>query len=282
MSGWTKTLVRHACSSHRQDQGDLAITKIHNGAAAALSSPADNGAWGGPDATQGADASSLAQSDSGLDMLKLFEGLQLDSYEDSAGVRTIGYGHTGSDVQPGQHISGPQAETLLRSDTGWAEQAVRDNVDVPLSQQQFDALTSFTYNVGEGAFEGSTLLARLNSGDYDGAQSEFGNWVNAGGQPLEGLVNRREAEAAMFGGDGPQDAPTSSVAGRANGGATGRSGLSGASGSSSGHEVRDGDTLSAIAERYGVSLDALLAANPQITDPDLIFAGQRISLPAQG
>ncbi|MFC4728142.1 glycoside hydrolase family protein [Coralloluteibacterium thermophilus] len=210
-----------------------------------------------------ASAAGMSISDAGIDLIKGFEGLRLTSYQDSAGVWTIGYGHTGPEVGPGQTITQAQAEALLRQDVGWAENAVRNNVQVPLGQGQFDALVSFTFNVGAGAFGGSTLLQKLNAGDYAGAQNEFGRWIHAGGQVLPGLVNRRAAEAELFGNQAPGDVGTPPP-----GGST--------------YTVRPGDTLSGIAAAHGVTLQALLAANPEIANPDLIQVGQVIRIPAPG
>jgi GH24 family phage-related lysozyme (muramidase) len=150
----------------------------------------------------GSAAASPSLSAQGLDLVKRFEGLRLAAYQDSAGVWTIGYGHTGN-VRPGQRITEAQAEQLLRKDVAWAEDAVRKNVDVPLSQGQFDALVSFTFNLGSGALQRSTLLKKLNAGDYAGAQAEFGRFVHAGGRVLPGLVRRRADEAALFGSGEP-------------------------------------------------------------------------------
>lgn len=159
----------------------------------------------GTDGTQGQGtvAQNIALSDKGLDLICSFEGLRLDAYQDSGGVWTIGYGHTGSDVQPGQHISESRARELLRQDVATAEKAVRNLVKVPLTQGQYDALVSFTFNCGSGTLRNSTLLKKLNAGDYSGAQAEFGKFVHAGGQTLAGLVRRRQAEAEMFGNKAP-------------------------------------------------------------------------------
>jgi len=136
-------------------------------------------------------------SDSGLEMLKQFEGLRLKAYQDSAGVWTIGYGHTKT-AYPGMVITRSEAERLLRQDLQRFEKGVRDRVSVPLTQNQFDALVSFSFNVGVGAFSKSTLLKRLNQKDYAGAKQEFRRWVYAGGRRLQGLVNRRNKEANLF------------------------------------------------------------------------------------
>lgn len=140
----------------------------------------------------------------GIELIKGFEARRLTAYRDPAGVLTIGYGHTGADVRPGMTITAARAEELLRHDTGWAQDAVRSAVKVPLTQGQFDALTSFTFNLGAGALRSSTLLQKLNRGDYAGAQQEFGRWVHAGGVVLAGLVRRRAVEAKMFGSTGPR------------------------------------------------------------------------------
>jgi spore coat assembly protein SafA len=229
---------------------------------------ADIGAAAAVGAALGAGPSGMSLSPRGLNLIKGFEGLRLRAYQDSAGVWTIGYGHTAG-VRPGDRISQAQAEAFLRHDTGWAQQAVRDKVKVPLTQGQFDALTSFTFNLGAGALHGSTLLRKLNAGNYAGARAEFGKWVHAGGQRLEGLVRRRAAEAALFGSQAPSgstpqpaDTPSTPAPRRVT--------------------VARGDTLSAIAQCHGVSLSALIAANPQIHDPNLLFAGQQVNLPGAG
>lgn len=131
-------------------------------------------------------------------MIKRHEGLRLTAYRDSAGVLTIGYGHTGPDVYEGQTITAAEAERLLRADMAWAAQAVEELVRVPLTAAQRDALTSFVFNVGRPAFAESTLLRKLNAGNYDAAASEFDRWIYAGGKPLAGLATRRASERALF------------------------------------------------------------------------------------
>ena len=90
------------------------------------------------------------------------------------------------------------AEALLRHDLEWVESTINKNVKVPLNQNQYDALASFIYNVGAGAFRKSTLLRLLNQGDYTGAAGQFQRWNKAGGKVLRGLTRRRQAEAEKF------------------------------------------------------------------------------------
>lgn len=118
-------------------------------------------------------------SKQGADFIKRLEGLRLTAYKDSAGVVTIGYGHTG-DVRMGQTISEADADSYFTKDIAWAVDAVNGAVKVNLTQAQFDALVSFTFNVGAGAFRSSTLLKKLNAGDYSAVLGEMARWVYAG------------------------------------------------------------------------------------------------------
>ena len=153
----------------------------------------------------------LAISNAGLDLIASFEGFRADMYNDPAGHATIGFGHlihlgpiNGSEpAEFRQPLSLAAAKELLRKDAARFEQAVRTEVTVPLTQQQFDSLVSFAFNVGAGNLRGSTLLRKLNAADYAAARGEFAKWNKAGGQVLPGLVRRRAAEAQMFGGDAP-------------------------------------------------------------------------------
>ena len=149
------------------------------------------------------DRSSGKVSDNGLNIIKNHEGLRLTAYKPVAAEKyyTIGYGHYGPDVQPGQTITKEQAEDLLRKDVAGAEATVNKYVKVDLTQNQFDALVSFCYNVGSGNFKGSTLLKKLNKGDYEGAAQEFNKWNKGSGKVLGGLVKRRAAESALFSSD---------------------------------------------------------------------------------
>lgn len=133
----------------------------------------------------------------GLDLIKSYESLSLKAYRDSGGVPTIGWGSTRG-VRMGMQISQEQAESRLRDDLHTAESAVNRYVTVPLSQHQFDALVSLTFNIGTGAFQKSTLLRLLNAGRYSDAADQFRRWNKANGRVLPGLVKRRAAERALF------------------------------------------------------------------------------------
>ncbi|HEJ8083164.1 lysozyme [Serratia marcescens] len=141
-------------------------------------------------------------SDDGMALIKRFEGLRLQAYQDSVGVWTIGYGWTqpvaGRKVGAGMAIDVATAERLLVCGVAQFERGVERLVAVAITQGQFDALVSFAYNLGLRALENSTLLRRLNAGDRQGAADQFGRWVNAGGVRLDGLVARRAAERALF------------------------------------------------------------------------------------
>lgn len=138
-------------------------------------------------------------SDEGIACIKRWEGFKTQAYLDTGGVWTIGYGHTGKKYAfPNNVISEEKAEELLRSDLDWAEEAVNDLVVVKLSQSQFDALVSFVFNVGRTAFSRSTLLKKLNKGNYAEVPSELAKWKYDNGKVIEGLVNRRAAEAGLW------------------------------------------------------------------------------------
>jgi GH24 family phage-related lysozyme (muramidase) len=137
----------------------------------------------------------------GLQLLKSFEGFSATAYQDIVGVWTIGYGTT-SGIRPGMRVTQSQAEDLLRRDLFRFETAVANLVKVPLNENQFSALVSFVYNVGEGALAGSTLLRVLNQGNYREAANQFMRWNRAGGNEVAGLTRRRRAEQALFLGQG--------------------------------------------------------------------------------
>ena len=137
-------------------------------------------------------------SDNGLALTKRYEGLRLTAYQDQAGVWTIGYGHTGKDVQPHQTISPLEAEAFLRADLRDAIDCVNTAINTPLNQSQFDSLVDFCFNAGRGNFLGSTLRALLNENRFEEAAGQFGRWIDVKGQLNRGLQGRRAAEAAMF------------------------------------------------------------------------------------
>ena len=133
----------------------------------------------------------------GQGLTEQFEGCQLQSYQDTNGVWTLGYGHTAG-VSQGMSCTQAQAEAWLTGDIQWAVATVQRLVTVPLTQGQFDALVDFVFNVGSGNFAGSTLLKLLNAGDLAGAAGQFARWDIAGGQVSPGLLRRRIAEANRF------------------------------------------------------------------------------------
>lgn len=134
----------------------------------------------------------------GLALIKSSEGCRLSAYVCPAGVLTIGYGSTGPHVKPGMTITQAQADDLLRSDLRRFEDAVTEHGGT-CTDNQFAALTSFAFNLGESAFENSTLLNLHRQGKYGAAQAQFGLWTHGGGKILPGLVRRRAAEAALYG-----------------------------------------------------------------------------------
>jgi GH24 family phage-related lysozyme (muramidase) len=138
----------------------------------------------------------------GLDLIKSFEGYRLDAYQCPAKVWTIGYGHTGKvglkSICKGMKISVTTAESLLKSDLKSFEKTVTNLVKVKLTQNQFDALVSFTYNVGSANLKASTLLRKLNDGDYSGAAEQFEKWNKVNGEVLSGLTRRRKDEKDLF------------------------------------------------------------------------------------
>ena len=139
----------------------------------------------------------MKTSAEGLALIKKFEGLELTAYKCAAGVWTIGYGHT-KDVQEGDEWSEAHADHMLEVELEEFEEYINDNVTVALSQNQFDALVSWVYNLGPANLKASTMLKVLNSGDYEGVPAQIQRWNKAGGKVLEGLIRRRKAEALLF------------------------------------------------------------------------------------
>jgi lysozyme len=143
-------------------------------------------------------ANDLTYSGMGLSLTEQFEGCELTAYQDQVGVWTIGYGHTGPDVTPGLSITLDQAQALLAQDVAGASVCVNKVIAVQLTQDEFDALVDFVFNLGAGAFTGSTLVRDLNAGDFTAAAAQFDLWDHAGGAVVAGLLRRRQAEAALF------------------------------------------------------------------------------------
>ena len=140
---------------------------------------------------------SMKTSGIGIELIKEFEGCRQVAYQDSVGVWTIGYGHT-KDVYEGQLVIKKTCETMLAEDLEEFENYVESYVKVELSQNQFDALVAWTFNLGPGNLSESTMLKKLNEGDYDAVPDEMRRWNKAGGEVLNGLVRRRDAEAELF------------------------------------------------------------------------------------
>ena len=139
----------------------------------------------------------------GIALIKKFEGCRLESYKCAAGVPTIGYGSTKL-VEMGMTITQEGAEELLLKDIAEFEEFVLEASEMPLSQHQFDALVSWTYNLGPSNLNASTMLKVLNKGAYEDVPSQIKRWnkatVNGQRVVLDGLVRRREAEALLFAG----------------------------------------------------------------------------------
>ncbi|ENW78235.1 hypothetical protein F909_03921 [Acinetobacter sp. ANC 3929] len=141
-------------------------------------------------------------SDKGYQIIREFEGFKANAYLDTGGVWTIGFGTikypNGARVKKGDTCSLEQAELWLKNDCLWVDACLDKYIKINISQNQFDALASFVYNIGETAFVKSTLLKTLNTGNFAGAANQFDNWVYDNGKLIKGLVNRREKEKALF------------------------------------------------------------------------------------
>lgn len=144
----------------------------------------------------------MKTSPNGMREIKLHEGVRNTAYKDVVGIWTIGVGHTAAAGPPtpikGMTITDAEVNEILARDLVKFEKAVGKAVKVPVNQNQYDALVSWTFNIGEGAMAKSTLIKKLNKGDYQGAADQFDVWINAGGQPVQGLINRRKKEKALF------------------------------------------------------------------------------------
>ncbi|NJO61527.1 MAG: lysozyme [Richelia sp. RM2_1_2] len=159
-----------------------------------------------------AEKTDLKMSDRGLELLTAWEGFKTRVYKDSAGLPTIGVGHllTKSELSSGKvmikgvsvkvhnGLTHQQVVDLLEQDIVNYETTVNDVVTVKLNQKQFDALTSFCFNVGQRAFANSTLVKRLNAKAYNEVPAQLMRWTRAGGRVIKGLVNRRKNEIALW------------------------------------------------------------------------------------
>ncbi|AWL27165.1 lysozyme (plasmid) [Acinetobacter defluvii] len=141
-------------------------------------------------------------SDMGYNMIKDFEGLELKAYQDSGGIWTIGHGTirypNGTKVQKGDTCTAGQALEWLKNDCLWVDACLDRYVTTKISQNQFDALASFIYNVGETAFKNSSMLRLINANELRSAANQFDVWVHVKGKRVQGLVNRRNAEKRHF------------------------------------------------------------------------------------
>lgn len=143
-------------------------------------------------------ANDMSISSYALQELKRVEGLRLETYRDQRGKYTIGYGHTGKHAKPGNKISKLKAESILKNDLRRFELTVNRHVRVELTQGQYDALVLFCYNVGSYGFRSSTLVRRLNKGDYNSVPGEMEKWVYVGGRRSHGLYRRRQVEKKLW------------------------------------------------------------------------------------
>jgi len=134
----------------------------------------------------------------GLNLLKSFEGCKLAPYKDIGGIWTVGYGHTGQDVIPGQPWTQEQVDNCLSQDLSKFEKGVESLLAVPFNENEFSALVVFSYNVGLNALKNSTLLKKLNMVDKLGAADQLLLWNKVNKQPIAGLTRRRQAERTLF------------------------------------------------------------------------------------
>lgn len=137
-------------------------------------------------------------SDKGLSLIKQFEGFSAIPYKDTGGRMTIGFGHLIKKGEVFGAISSVEAASLLMQDVQFAVNCIEDNATAELTQNEFDALVSFVYNLGCANFKSSTLLKYVNLYNMELAAGEFKKWGNVNGKPSKGLLNRRLKEAALF------------------------------------------------------------------------------------
>lgn len=136
-------------------------------------------------------------SETGINMIKTFEGFALTAYQNAGGIWTIGYGHA-SGVRKGDQITENTATQFLLADLVPVEKTLSAAVSTTLSQDQYDALCCFIFSVGSPAFSGSTLLKQINQGEFTAAADDFTNWNKVAGNPVAGLTRRRLAERQLF------------------------------------------------------------------------------------
>tara|TARA_B100001778_G_scaffold190979_1_gene157410 strand:+ start:113 stop:571 length:459 start_codon:yes stop_codon:yes gene_type:complete len=146
----------------------------------------------------------MQTSRTGIELLKHFEGCELKAYQDSVGVWTIGYGHT-KGIYEGLEITQSEAEKMLQDELPEYEGYITDKVVPMLQQHEYDALVCWVYNLGPTNLSSSTLLKRLNAGEFKDVPFQMKRWDKAGGQPLLGLTRRRNAEALLFKGEDWKD-----------------------------------------------------------------------------
>ena len=142
----------------------------------------------------------LKTSQEGISLIKSFEGCELTAYRCSADVPTIGYGHTAG-VSDGDTCTQEEAESMLAEDLVEFEDYVKKYVESELQQNEFDALVAWTYNLGPANLKESTMLKELNSGNFEEVPRQMKRWNRAGGEVLDGLIRRREAESRLFKGE---------------------------------------------------------------------------------
>lgn len=142
----------------------------------------------------------MKTSENGIELIKKFEGFCATPYFCPAGKLTVGYGHVviSGEKFPARGISEDEAEKLLRKDVSIAEKSINNLVKINLSQNQFDALVSFVFNIGTKAFANSKLIRLLNENKLELAKNEFSRWIYTNGKTQNGLINRRKAEQKTF------------------------------------------------------------------------------------
>jgi lysozyme len=141
-------------------------------------------------------------SEKGYALIRELEGFKAEAYLDTGGVWTIGFGTIkypdGMRVRKGDKCTRGQAEVWLKNDSAWVDACLDRTVKTKLNQNQFDALASFVYNIGESAFRKSTMLTLINQNSFTAAVGQFDRWVFDNGKRIQGLVNRRAKEKALF------------------------------------------------------------------------------------